>query len=201
MIIKFIKERWYLSFVILPIIINIFCNIIHWKDILNDKKLFWLIISGIMIIIMGGEILNYLLKKLKLSKHDTNIIKKLFKTLNLRETQELLKMDHYDPIKIKYLNNIEKFNFEYKQIENKIINKRLFKLFDCFVKDLNNYCNMISEYTYYDDKTKTFSLPYELKRQNGKKYKEDSQKLNTITDTTYNSLCKLIQFLQRKEII
>ncbi|MCX6206018.1 MAG: hypothetical protein NTZ19_07185 [Bacteroidetes bacterium] len=204
---KIFAQRWYVSLIIIPFIINLFTNTISWSIIKHNSILTYLILSLVINVILIGEFVVYFRNQKNFSsswQNDSAIIIKLLGILNLKDNEEVLKStNHSNNFDYNYFQDLKNFIFQANKLENNISNKHLRSKLDNLKVALDIYLNFIAKNmaSNVNNDCQTLSVGRELKSVNYELYQQRIKELDDSADYAYKRLEEFIHYLKQKNII
>lgn len=200
-------QRWYISILLIPIIVNLFTNTVSWDTLKTNPTTTFLSLSVILNVILIGELLIYMKVNQKENdtfQNDKKVLAKLIQTLNLIDNEPILKLtNHVDKLDYKYVNNIKEFLVQTNKLENRVIDKDINMKLNNFKQALNEYLGFIGKnmVTNAEDGFKTISMPYELKDRNYDLYMRRMKELDDSADLAYSKLKELMTTLRQRNVL
>ncbi|HEY9176628.1 MAG TPA: hypothetical protein VIN07_03010 [Flavipsychrobacter sp.] len=212
---NFITKRWYLSILVIPIIVNLFTNTVTAKDIQNYPLSFITIILSVCLTILIVEYYElYQLNKTlqneeNVSIHDAKTIAYLVSTLNMHKNEYILRHSvHVEGLPHSYYNDLKRFTIEAEKASNIIIDKELYNKIETTKEKINLYLSKIVTYMStigyehhnVDKETLEIDPDGELKHRMPDLYYKRVDELNNTATLAYEGIKDLIQLILKKGI-
>ncbi|WP_146113713.1 hypothetical protein [Sphingobacterium gobiense] len=192
-------SKWYVSLIVLPILITYLTNHFSLPLLLSDWKLSIIFSLAITVVILGIEL------KIEMDRSKTNdlskksdmaVIKRLLDTLDIKMLQEeVLQKDSWNGYLHEAISKIIDYQYKSRLLENKLIDKTSQKLFD----SLNHKLMSFTDFSAFHmcGSNHGYLIPFKDSEFREKAMK-DSQKIDELAKDVYKELEVLIKYLKRK---
>lgn len=196
---KFLS-RWYVSLVIAPILVTYITNHFSLPVLLSDWKLSIIFSLLIVIVILAIELKiqrdenksNEIIKK-----SDTETIRRLLRSLNLKLVQEeVLRDESWNGYPHEAIGHILEYQHESRLLENQLIDRKLLVLFGNFNDKLEAFTDF-SSHRMHGSPHPDFLIPFKDPDNRDKGW-EDSKKIDKLAQDVYKELEILIAHLKRE---
>lgn len=200
-----ILEKWYVSLFILPIVLSYLTDYINLPIIFSNKEYSIIISLSIIIGILIYEVvvLNKRIKSFeeKLKKVDKKIINELLEILDIDKFHEEIVLQnawygyHRDDI-----HRIIEFQEKSKLIGYKTSNQTVNNLINNFVSALDEFTDYSSVRVYGKG---DWLIPFKdnIDKDEQKKIKEETDKMNDMTKKSFIELENLMKYLKEKDYL
>jgi hypothetical protein len=200
---KKILEKWYVSLVILPLLINIISSLINPSAILSNWQITLTITLFIIILILTYELVKLKKENIQLNSipnaGDVKIIKKLLNTLNVTMfEQEIKKQYCWYGYPKEAFRNVSAFIDQSSLLENKTSNKQLSSMITNVRKDLIKFRHEATKVLFSNGDF------YEIDKHNPhnrKKSEEICPIVDDLSDDAFETIGKLLDFLKSKNYL
>lgn len=200
---ELIEKRWYIGLVIIPLLYDLITKWIGLDNLVLSKSTFIIISLSVIIISLILEIV-FLNKEKANLEGDKIKANRLYRKLSSTHFINHLKNhDHNHGYNYDLFETIEDFVISFKDLDNRILNKKLNAKFLCLYSVLESYWKYSSE-NLITEKNGPFTyigLPRELLKENDELYQKKANHLNELSTKAYKELEKLIAYMDNNSII
>lgn len=203
---KRIAKKWYISLLVVPIVLTYLTSFIQLPDILSNWEYSLIFTLSILSSILFYEI--QVLKKqitdsqTKPTERDKEIIKNLLATLNLKVFHEdIYNQDAWYGYRQDAIHNIIEFKYDSELIENKTSVAHLNNLISDFRLTLDEFTEFSSNKLY--GRNAGWLIPFKDDPENHprEKVKAETEKMNALSKICFGKLETLMTYLRDNDYL